>query len=110
MTSSCPTVARSPRRLRRELLASNRFFGLHQMLLAAALSPLMMGGVAHVMEQPWQVWWAMPAFFAAWGAVELCFLPRRLAIHRLAQLESDAEIRRVAIRTGVAMKAVTVLD
>ena len=69
-----------------------------------------MGGIAQLVAQPWQAWWAIPTFFVAWGAVELCFLPRRLAIHRLAQLESDAEIRRVAIRTGVAMKAVTVLD
>lgn len=99
-------VARTSKELRREMLRTNRFLGRHQAWWGLMLSPVALYLFALLNDDGWSWWWPMPAFLLAWGSVELCFLPRRLAIHRLAAMESRAEVVRLAWLHGVALRDV----
>ncbi|MFD2190043.1 hypothetical protein [Pistricoccus aurantiacus] len=102
-------VARSPKRFKLQMLQANRFLGLHQAWLGLLLSPgLFM--LSKVFNEDWQWWWMLPAFLAAWGIVELLFLPRRLVIHRLAVEESRAEVIRLAWQHGVSLRDIKLVD
>ncbi|RAR57390.1 hypothetical protein BCL93_11567 [Onishia taeanensis] len=107
--SSLP-AARSPKLLQRQMISSNRFLGIHQFMLGALLSPAAVWGMEAVLERSWQWWWVLPAIGAAWGLVELLFLPRRLAIHRLAVKESRDEVAFLALKHHVALQEIRLTD
>jgi hypothetical protein len=99
-------VARSSKELRREMLIANRFLGKHQAWWGLVLTPVVLYAFELLSANNWSWWWPFSAFMLAWGGVELCFLPRRLAIQRLAAMESRAEVARLAWIHGVALRDV----
>ncbi|NIC04391.1 hypothetical protein [Billgrantia bachuensis] len=99
-------VARTSKELRREMLRANRFLGRHQAWWGLVLTPVVLFVFALLTVGGWNWWWPFAAFIVAWGTVELCFLPRRLAIQRLAAIESRAEVVRLAWLHGVALRDV----
>lgn len=109
-SASLLPAARSPKLLRRQMISSNRFLGVHQFMLGALLSPAVVWGMEAFLDQPWQWWWALPAIAAGWGVVELLFVPRRLAIHRLAVKESRDEVTSLALKHGVALQEIRLTD
>lgn len=106
MTMITPPVARTARELRREMLLANRFLGLHQVWWGLFLTPLVLYLGDLLAGGSWRWWWPLLAFLLAWAGVELCFLPRRLVIYRLAVIESQAEVVRLAWQHGVALRDV----
>ncbi|WP_104201892.1 hypothetical protein [Billgrantia saliphila] len=104
-TVSLP-VARSSKELRKEMLHANRFLGKHQAWWGLVLTPVVLCLFESLTVGGWRWWWPFTAFVLAWGGVELCFLPRRLAIQRLAAMESRAEVVRLAWIHGVALRDV----
>ncbi|QEA40047.1 hypothetical protein FGL86_13815 [Pistricoccus aurantiacus] len=102
-------VARSPKKLQSQMLHNNRFLGLHQAWLGAFLSPFVLGTVA-LFNEDWQWWWILPTFLLCWGFIEVLFLRRRLAIRRLAVMESRAEVIRLAWKHGVSLREIRVVD
>ncbi|MDN3554910.1 hypothetical protein [Halomonas maura] len=109
MNVKATPVARSPRLLRQQMLRDNRFFGLHQIWFAVLLTPASLYLMRLFSPLPWQ-WLVVPGFLVAWLVVELLFLRRRLAIRRLAVKQSHDEIVREALRHGVALQEVRVID
>ncbi|XKE47197.1 hypothetical protein LG302_08730 [Halomonas organivorans] len=109
MTMTAPPVARSVRLVRRQMLRDNRFFGLHQLWYGLLLTPAASYFLALVFD-PTGWWLAGVGFLVAWALVELAFLPRRLVIHRLAAKESQDEVVREALRHGVSLQEVRVVD
>ncbi|MGQ4880221.1 hypothetical protein ACOJCM_16775 [Billgrantia sp. LNSP4103-1] len=99
-------VARSSKELRREMLRINRFLGRHQAWWGMVLTPVVLLAFTLLSVKGWEWWWPFTAFMLAWAGVELCFLPRRLAIKRLAAMESRAEVVRLAWLHGVALRDV----
>lgn len=106
MNNTIPQVARSPRDIRHTMLRANRFMGLHQAWWGLALTPpaLYLGDMLAIGD--WRWWWPLAAFLVAWAGVELCFLPRRLVIHKLADKESHAEAVRLAWMQGLSIREV----
>lgn len=103
-----PPVAKSPRVLRREMLRANRFLGLHQAWWGLILAPILVL-LAYLIVGDWQWWWVLSGYLAGWAAVEFCFLPRRVVIHRLAIEESRAAVVREAWKHGVALRDVKIM-
>ncbi|MBB3188811.1 hypothetical protein [Halomonas cerina] len=81
--------------------------GLHQAWWGLILAPVLIL-LAYLVVGAWQWWWGLPAFLVGWGGAELCFLPRRVVIHRLAVEESRAAVVREAWKHGVALRDVKV--
>lgn len=106
MTMITPPTARTARELRREMLLANRFLGVHQAWWGVFLTPLVLYLLDLVTAGDWRWWWPLPAFLLGWAGVELCFLPRRLVIYRLAMIERQAEVVRLAWQHGVALRDV----
>lgn len=106
MTRVTPPTARTVREMRTEMLLANRFLGVHQVWWGVFLTPLALYLLDVVTAGDWRWWWPLPAFLLAWAGVELCFLPRRLVIYRLARIESQAEVVRLAWQHGVALRDV----
>jgi len=106
MNTIRPPVARTPRELRRDMLRANRFLGIHQAWWGGGLAPIVLYLFHSFGGGSGQWWWPLLAFLLAWTAVELCFLPRRLVIRQLACEESRAEVVRLALRHGVALRDV----
>lgn len=96
---------------RRELLKSNRILGLPHGVLSALLSLAIAGGAHFGGFYSLSVWWELPLGWAlVWWGVELCFLRRRLTIHRMAIDMSRNEVARQAIKHGVGLSDVLVTD
>ncbi|WP_168014505.1 hypothetical protein [Halomonas salinarum] len=92
------------------MISSNRFLGLHQIFLGILLSPAAVWGMEAMLRDTWQWWWALPAILVSWGVVELLYLPRRLAIHRLAEKESRDEVTYLALKHGVSLQEIRLTD
>lgn len=101
-----PPTARTAREMRSEMLLANRFLGVHQAWWGVFLTPLALYLLDLVTAGDWRWWWLLPTFLLTWAGVELCFLPRRLVIYRLAKTESRAEVVRLAWQHGVALRDV----
>lgn len=110
MPADAPLVASSPRRHRRELLTANRFLGLHQALHGLWVSALVLGilNLIDAVSPAW--WWWLPAYPLSWAVVELLFLPRRQAIALIAEQASRGEVASVALKHGVMLRDVQVVD
>lgn len=111
MSTEKKIVARSPRWHRQELLAANRFLRTPYGLLAVvlALPVLVLWGLWSGFDAIPLLW--LPLVWAvSWLLIELCFLPRRLAIIRVARQESRDEVTREALRHGVSLDEVKVID
>ncbi|MCK2182978.1 hypothetical protein [Halomonas getboli] len=102
-------VARSARLIRRQMLRHNRFLGLHQLWFGLLLMPVITYGLALTFD-PTGWWLVVPGFLASMLLVELAFLPRRVVIHRLSAKESHEERVREALRHGVSLQEVQVVD
>lgn len=109
MTMTASAVSRSARLIRRQLLEECRFLGLHQLWFALLLMPVISYGLA-LRFDPTGWWLALVGLCLAWLVVEALFLPRRLAVWRMAARESRDERCRQARRHGVAVHQVTVVD
>lgn len=99
-------AARTEKDIRREMLDTNRFMGKHQAWWGLVLTPVALFLFELMDAGAWSWWLPLVAYLMAWGSVELCFLPRRLAIIRLAAMESRAEVVRLAWLHGVALRDV----
>lgn len=99
-------MARSPRDIRQMMLRANRFMGLHQAWWGLALTPLALYLGDMLTVEDWRWWWPLVAFLLAWAGVELCFLPRRVVIHKLAVKESHAEAVRLALMQDLSIREV----
>ncbi|PMR68323.1 hypothetical protein [Halomonas heilongjiangensis] len=109
MPADAPLVASSPRRHRRELLTANRFLGLHQALHGLWVSALVLG-ILNLIDVSPAWWWWLPAYPLSWAVVELLFLPRRQAIALIAEQASRGEVASVALKHGVMLRDVRVVD
>ncbi|UYG06090.1 hypothetical protein [Halomonas sp. M4R1S46] len=109
MNANATPIARSPRLLRQQMLRDNRFLGLHQIWFAVLLTPGSLYLLRLFSPLEWE-WLVVPGFLIAWLLVELLFLPRRLAIRRLAVKQSYDEVVREALHHGVALQEVRVID
>ncbi|MBB3142028.1 hypothetical protein [Halomonas organivorans] len=109
MTLTASPVARSARLIRRQLLSDHRFLGLHQLWFALLMTPVISYGLALGFD-PTGWWLAGCGFLVAWALAELVFLPRRVAIYRLASKESNDERCQAARRHGVALHEVQIID
>ncbi|PSJ23324.1 hypothetical protein CVH10_00205 [Halomonas sp. ND22Bw] len=109
MTMTATPVARSARLIRRQMLRHNRFFGLHQLWFGLLLTSVMTYGLALFFDPTG--WWLLGVgLLGALVLVELMFLPRRVVIHRLSAKESYDERVREALRHGVSLQEVKVVD
>lgn len=105
-----PVTARSERAIRRELLRYNRFLGLHQVLWALILTAAAML-VATRLEHDWSPYpLAAAIFLGSYALVELLFLPRRLAIRRVARAENRNQRVRLSMEHKLSISAVKVVD
>jgi len=105
-----PVTARSERAIRRELLRYNRFLGLHQVLWAPMLTTATMLATTRL-EHDWSPYpLAAAILLASYALVELLFLPRRLAIRRVARTETRNQRVRLAMKHKLSISAVKVVD
>lgn len=88
------------------MLRANRFMGFHQLWWGGLLTPVVLYLFRFLETTGWQWWWPSAAFLVAWVCVELCFLPRRLVIHKLAVKESHAEAVRLAWMQDLSIREV----
>ena len=111
MSKKNSICARSARWHRRQLIAANRFLRFPHWLLAVvlALPVLLLWGLWAGFGQL-SMLLPVPVWAGSWLLIELCFLPRRLAINRVARQESRDEVTRAALRHGVSLDEVEVID
>ncbi|RTR00152.1 hypothetical protein [Halomonas nitroreducens] len=100
MNIKASPLGESPRSLRRQLLNDNRFLGLHQVWFGLLLTPASLALLSQFTLLGWSRL-VVPGFLLAWLLMEVLFLPRRLAIHRVARCRGDAAIAREARRQGL---------
>ncbi|MFG6179220.1 hypothetical protein ACGTN6_18430 [Halomonas sp. THAF12] len=109
MTMTASPVVRSARLIRRQMLNDHRFFGVHQLWFALLMTPVISYGLA-LRFDPTGWWLAGCGFLVAWALAELVFLPRRIAIYRLASKESSDERWQAARHHGVPLHEVRIMD
>lgn len=87
-----------------DILRGSRFLGIPQVVWGAAIGSVVFALLLLVASLPAWIWPACTA--AAWGIVELSFLPRRLEAKRLARYVHRQEVTRIAIARGVSLSEV----